>query len=56
MKKETPAQVFSREYCKKIKKKTTYFEGHLQVAVSGDLKVFNDKAKWIIVTAQALRN
>ena len=54
-KKETPAQVFSCEYLK-IKKKNTYFQEHLQVAASGDLKEFNDTAKRIIVTAQALRN
>ena len=37
IKKDTPTQVFSCEYCKI--KKSTYFEKHLQVAASGDLKV-----------------
>ena len=38
IKKETPIQVFSCEYCK-IFKKSPYFEEHLRVAAAGDLIV-----------------
>ena len=43
IRKETPTQVFSCEYCEVFK--NTSFEEHLQMAASGDLKVFNDTAK-----------
>ena len=48
------AQIFPCEY-RQIKK-NTYFEEHLEVAASGDPKVFSDTAKRIIVTAQDPRN
>ena len=37
-KKETPAQVFSYEYCKMFK--NTYFEEHLRTAASGNVCSF----------------
>ena len=41
IKKETPAQVISCEYCEIFK--NTYFEEHLQTAVSKTLKVRENK-------------
>ena len=43
IKKETPTPVFSCEY--KGVFKNTPFEEYLQMAASGDLKVFNDTGK-----------
>ena len=41
IKKETPAQVISCEYCEVFK--NTYFEEHLQTAVSKTLKARENK-------------